>query len=69
LLDNATITIAVIENKLKNNNKYSSVINSPPLLHTQTLLTVIHPQNKEEAIMQISLITFKLYHIILLLQT
>jgi hypothetical protein len=27
LLDNATITIAVIENKLKNNNKYPSDIN------------------------------------------
>ncbi|MBV4438708.1 hypothetical protein, partial [Clostridium tyrobutyricum] len=36
LSDNATIQIAVIENKLKNNTKYPSVINASPLLHTQT---------------------------------
>lgn len=43
LSDNATIQIAVIENKLKNNIKYSPAINALLLLHTQTLLTIIHP--------------------------
>jgi len=43
LSDNATIQTAVIENKLKNNIKYSPAINTSPLLHTQTLLTIIHP--------------------------
>ncbi|CAB1250300.1 hypothetical protein CLOSBL3_12065 [Clostridiaceae bacterium BL-3] len=43
LSDNATIQITVIENKLKNNTKYPSDINASPLLHTQTLLTMIHP--------------------------
>jgi hypothetical protein len=43
LSDNATIQITVIENKPKNNIKYSSDINASPLLHTQTLLTIIHP--------------------------
>ncbi len=63
LFDKATMVIIVIENKLKN-NRYSFVISLPPLLHTQTLLTIIHSQNKEEVPIQFILLHFRLYHIL-----
>lgn len=60
LLDNATITIAVIENKLKNNSKYPSDINCITSSSYADIINHNPPTNKEEVPIQFFLLHFKL---------